>query len=408
MRIERWLPPRKVKVMNGLKSLGRDSISKIEQLCATGKIRDAIDLGIQLEQACSDDAKISRFVGMFFVSRNWYSEYAIAADMLNKSLGNFPNDAPMHYLYAYACWYLGRKHKALENCLKAISLAPNDTMSYQLLGMYYLSESKYTEAYIALSAGLTCSEEKQRLQVWHKLAEAMMREVKDVHFEFDDIRLRFKLNVFNGSAMTTSCHHLHGIVAEAEELHFLKEALGQCDTIVEVGILVGNHLVYFMKTLKPKKIIAFDVNPRCIAETERNISFNRDKGIDARVELHHKVVGCINGPVSFEGQSLEGITLSAIVKESVDFIKIDVDGMELEVLEGASDLINQSRPKMMIEVNRENMPEFLGQIEVLDYSVQRRFDEQNYSNFFFSTQILIRAALILLSRMTLIQNTSIH
>ncbi len=177
---------RKAQIMNELKSLGRDSIQEVEQLCATGNIREAIDLGIQIEQACSGDLGISRFVGMLLVSRNWYSEYAVAANMLKKSLSNFPNDAPMHYLYAYACWYLGRKDETLANCLAAISLAPTDMNAYLLLGMHYLMESQYTQSHLALSAGLASCEECQGLQGWHKLAKAMMENVKDVNFEFDN------------------------------------------------------------------------------------------------------------------------------------------------------------------------------------------------------------------------------
>jgi len=42
------------------------------------------------------------------------------------------------------------------------------------------------------------------------------------------------------------------------------------------------------------------------------------------------------------------------VNEHIDFIKIDVDGREIEVLEGAIKLINRFRPHIMIEIAREN------------------------------------------------------
>ena len=42
-------------------------------------------------------------------------------------------------------------------------------------------------------------------------------------------------------------------------------------------------------------------------------------------------------------------------EDPVDFIKIDAEGMELDVLEGASALIARDKPVIWVEVLRENM-----------------------------------------------------
>lgn len=368
--------------MSNHESSIKSSLMEIEQLCNEGRIKDAKELAIQTEQTWPDDKRVSRFIGMFFVAKNWYPEFEIAVNMLEKCLSDFPNDAPMYNLYSYACWFLHRREGALMGSLRAIAIEPEDMTGYLRLGMLDLTERQPTEAFIALSAGIACCRNNKTLVYWRKLAEALMNNIKEVKLEFDEERFAFGISAHNGSAMTTSCHHIHGNLAEAEELKFLRRALGRCDTIVECGILVGNHLIYFMKTLSPHKIIAFDADNWSISETNRNIELNRDGAITTDVKLHHKVVGKVSGPTTFNGQSLESVTLSEAVSEPVDFMKIDVDGMELEVIEGACELIKRSHPKIMIEVNRQNMPVFLSRMEALRYNVEQRFDKQNYSNLF--------------------------
>lgn len=43
--------------------------------------------------------------------------------------------------------------------------------------------------------------------------------------------------------------------------------------------------------------------------------------------------------------------------ERVDFVKIDVEGYELEVLKGAGDIIKSSRPKLFVEIDDANLRE---------------------------------------------------
>ena len=361
------------------------SFMKAEELYKEGKIDEAKEMVLQIAQSRPDDKKALRLVGLFLISRNYFPEFEVAADMLEKCFADFPNDWIVYNQYAYACWVIQRKEGALNGSFRAIALCPENIDSYIRLAMHYFTEGQYTEAFITLSAGIACCQDKTRIKRgyhWRKLAEVLMIGVRQVKFEFDGKSFVFGISPYNGQALETDLYHVHGAFTEVEELQFLRKALGQCNTIVECGILVGNHLIYFMKMLSPRKIIAFDADSLSITETNKNVELNRDGGLTTEVEIHHKVVGKVNGQTIFHGQTLEAVTLSEAVTEPVDFLKVDVDGMELEVIEGAYELIKRSRPKIMIEVKKQNMPDFFKQMQGIGYRVEHRFDKSAYSNIF--------------------------
>jgi FkbM family methyltransferase len=57
--------------------------------------------------------------------------------------------------------------------------------------------------------------------------------------------------------------------------------------------------------------------------------------------------------------------------DKISFIKIDVEGMEKEALQGAEQIIKQSRPIMMIEADRDaKNPELFEYLQSLDYDVR--------------------------------------
>lgn len=69
--------------------------------------------------------------------------------------------------------------------------------------------------------------------------------------------------------------------------------------------------------------------------------------------------------------------LDSFKYENVSFIKIDVEGWELEVLKGSLETINQSTPEMLIEVwedtkRRQEIEDFLAK---LNYKIDYRFKE---------------------------------
>ena len=146
---------------------------------------------------------------------------------------------------------------------------------------------------------------------------------------------------------------------EREEPRRARQFVGNCESALEVGALVGNHTIYFAKALRPKNIHVFDANPHAVAQVRENVALNGlDRG-EMEIVVHHAAVGGKAGSIHMFDQDVSLVRLDDEVKERVDFIKIDVDGMELEVLDGCRALISRDRPKIMIEVQQELKPRFL-------------------------------------------------
>jgi len=168
-------------------------------------------------------------------------------------------------------------------------------------------------------------------------------------------------------------HHCHGMFFEIKELEFLKNIVGSGKSIVEVGANIGNHLVYYAQHMSAQKIYPFEPNPEAIALLTRNIQAN---GLDAIIDDRGIGIGAGAAYGKFaielpgdnnlgaarlkEGEGeLEVFTLDEKLADTrYDFMKIDVEGMEFEVLAGAHQTIAKNRPILMIEVVRTRIPEF--------------------------------------------------
>jgi hypothetical protein len=65
------------------------------------------------------------------------------------------------------------------------------------------------------------------------------------------------------------------------------------------------------------------------------------------------------------------LTIDEINLPRVDFIKIDIEGMELEALEGGRATIEKSRPVMLIEKIKADSTQLLGWLESRGYKVMQ-------------------------------------
>lgn len=66
------------------------------------------------------------------------------------------------------------------------------------------------------------------------------------------------------------------------------------------------------------------------------------------------------GSTGVDAQEIQLRTLDSFRFENVGFIKIDVEGHELEVMRGASETIQRDRPHLLVEVRDQNLTEVRG------------------------------------------------
>ena len=160
-------------------------------------------------------------------------------------------------------------------------------------------------------------------------------------------------------------------------------------TYLDCGANIGNHSLFFACIAKAKKVFAFEGNPPTYDILVKNIELNN---LQNKVTAYNCVLGkkegfaqishCdllnIGGTDFAESEDQSGIEMKALDSFSfdskIDFVKMDVEGFEYQVLQGSKDLLIKDKPILWIEIFSRNYPQVsqllseLGykQIEVLD------------------------------------------
>ena len=178
--------------------------------------------------------------------------------------------------------------------------------------------------------------------------------------------------------------HRNGTFYEAEDLAMIAPHVPKDTTFVDIGANVGNHTLYAAMVLGARRVIPVEPNPLALRLLMLNVLINgledrvADKGLglglaaqDARgfgMETRAKNLGAAR-MLAGEGD-IDVITGDALLRdETPGFIKIDVEGMEMEALAGLSDTIERHRPPMFIEVDKVNDDAFAHWLEAVNYRV---------------------------------------
>lgn len=185
---------------------------------------------------------------------------------------------------------------------------------------------------------------------------------------------------------------------ELSSLEGLCSLLKPGQTVLDVGANIGNHTVYFAGEAGCH-VIPFECNPRMIDNLRSTIQLN---DLESKVELSHlgKAVSSFIGVIPFQfvrddysfvntgvGEGLTPtpcLTLDSLEIEDCALLKIDVDGGELGVLEGARDVLARLRPVVAVEVMNFNTRRVLTLFDAYGYDILRE-DSRNdaYSDFVF-------------------------
>ncbi len=153
---------------------------------------------------------------------------------------------------------------------------------------------------------------------------------------------------------------------EYEDMIFLLHALQPNETFVDVGANVGAYTILASKVVKSNSI-AFEPLPATAERLKDQIQINR---INAAVDIRNMGVGDKAGSLFFTNNNdtvnkvslageVENTTMvkvstldNELDKDNQYFFKIDVEGFEYNVIEGASAvLLNNSVSAIIIELN---------------------------------------------------------
>ena len=181
---------------------------------------------------------------------------------------------------------------------------------------------------------------------------------------------------------------------ESDILEKLETYIPQNSIILDIGANIGNHSLYWSTISKKNvsKIYAFEPVYDTFMILSRNIKINN---LENKVIIHNVGLSDIESCAKISSYSRENIGSTRLVSDSgsiqlqkldnihipeehIDFIKIDVEGMEINCIEGAINTIKKFKPLIFIEIMPENLKTINKILSELEYTIVQEFKNKNY------------------------------
>lgn len=204
---------------------------------------------------------------------------------------------------------------------------------------------------------------------------------------------------------------------EEEELKIASKYIKRDSTILDIGANIGLHALRFSSMAKNGVVIACEPQPKTFDTLKNNITQNEIKNIiplnlaidqsatiadflvmkdDAYSSLIDTGRKELSGKVKVLCVSVDGL----LGNIKVDFVKIDVEGLELNVLQSMSNLIQRYHPVIFCEIYKgkiesNNPRDTISYLRNYGYQVYRVIDGElvefgttekhvdHYYNYFF-------------------------
>jgi FkbM family methyltransferase len=177
---------------------------------------------------------------------------------------------------------------------------------------------------------------------------------------------------------------------ESEIFELFDKSIKDTDVILDIGAHQGLYATYFASLAKNGKVYSFEPHPTnykyLVLNTSRLsnvVAVNKAVGNENgktilrtwsydnpdRFSGRHSFTTELGGDIPIE---VDTVKLDTFVKENntvVNFIKMDVEGWEWEVVKGADNLIRIQKPKMIIEIHtalcQSNLEEYFNSCNML-------------------------------------------
>jgi FkbM family methyltransferase len=190
--------------------------------------------------------------------------------------------------------------------------------------------------------------------------------------ELDRVTTRYgRFYVVRNDSVIGRSLKLYGEWAE-DEINSYAALLSNGETVLDVGANIGTHAVALASRLPHSEVVAFEPQPLAFALLVANALAARTANVYPRGLGCAEAEGVIHVVPDYSAMdwNVGGFSLQAGVKDAesgalpvamvalddlkfqkrVQFIKIDVEGMEESVLAGATKLIERDRPIIYFEV----------------------------------------------------------
>jgi FkbM family methyltransferase len=169
------------------------------------------------------------------------------------------------------------------------------------------------------------------------------------------------------------------------------------NTYLDIGVNIGTHSIVYSKLFN--NIIAFEPDVYNYNQSKENLKINNIinvnlinkslgsvHGFVKTVQHSNHSRGCIYTTLCNDETDIEQITLDSLNLNDIDFIKIDVQGHELDVIKSATETIKRNKPILEFEYNMLAKTLYnieYSEIELYLNSINYVFDKKNDNNYFY-------------------------
>ncbi len=156
-----------------------------------------------------------------------------------------------------------------------------------------------------------------------------------------------------------------GFHAAPETTLFLVDLLRQGDVMLDVGANIGVYAI--SAAVRGATVVAFEPTPRAAEALRQSVRLNR---VTSMVWVHEVAVANFDGTANFStsldvtahlildpsvGRPIEVKRLDTFLQEHpvrrpITLLKVDVEGFDAEVLEGARRMLDEDQPCIIVEV----------------------------------------------------------
>lgn len=171
---------------------------------------------------------------------------------------------------------------------------------------------------------------------------------------------------------------------ELQTKRWMSEQIKEDWVCIDVGANIGYHSILMSRLASRGHIFAFEptITSRML---HKNLNFNNV----SNVEVLEQAVGAVSGNKNEELYRIWGrkpekatyefITIDDFVKQRgltrVDFIKVDVDGFDIEVLEGAKETLSRLNPVVLVELNHALSTRNRSNAEAFELFLDAKYDK---------------------------------
>lgn len=167
--------------------------------------------------------------------------------------------------------------------------------------------------------------------------------------------------------------------------------------VLDVGTNIGNHTLYYLNECQAAFVYCFEPIQDTFRILKKNIEIN---GLEKRTQLNRLGVGAQRGKAIIAEYDLNNIGGTSIeinndgsidvisideleIKQQIGLIKIDVEGLEIEAMQGMKETIAKNHPYITIEINNGHFDAIWAMLKPLGYTYIKIAEHPNYCDYLF-------------------------